>query len=477
MKKIFLVSLLVLFTLSFFAFDASDYLNSVNKSIDENNASWKADFKSDFLEKYVNASSSFEEMNGILNQYIFLPAEMRNRIFSNLNESDSQSRMTTTDDLLWSFLILLRPEEINVPTFYRLEPVRDQYLFGSCWAFSTLGAFESAQAVQLDGKQVQGNVENKYDYSERWVGYHNINWATAPTQGWFTFHDKDQLSSGNSYFSHYNGVRYGMIEEVNAPYSDVFISNLDGIPLPTRAYTAPRTHSSKAVVIPTAAEARGLGYTYEEYTNMIKTAIYNLGSVSVSYAVPGDFNGYSHGIYTPTVPQSNNDGGHAVTLVGWVSGADLADVILGAKVIEDDQPIMPTPILEYTYNDAYVGGVLKTATEFWIVKNSWGYSWGDGGYFVIPVLSEDEYNGTKPIGTWHIQSRWMFVPVFESAAHHTETSLDINKDGKVDKKDFDAIVALLGQDSEDGDIAYPKDGKVTPDDISTWVYLYNLRNN
>ena len=76
----------------------------------------------------------------------------------------------------------------------------------------------------------------------------------------------------------------------------------------------------------------------------IKAAIYQYGAVGVTMAVCGSFPGYGGGVYDST--ECNNSGSnHIVALVGW-----------------DD-----------TVKHSHGSGV-------WILRNSWGTSWGDKGY-------------------------------------------------------------------------------------------------
>ena len=82
-------------------------------------------------------------------------------------------------------------------------------------------------------------------------------------------------------------------------------------------------------------------------TDEIKSAIYKYGPISVGVAVDSDFSSYSGGIFEDTGYRQHN---HAVNIVGW-------------------------------------------GKDFWIMRNSWGQSWGEGGYMRIKF-------GANGIGEW-----------------------------------------------------------------------------
>lgn len=77
--------------------------------------------------------------------------------------------------------------------------------------------------------------------------------------------------------------------------------------------------------------------------DMIKTAIYEYGAVAAAVYVDSAFQNYRGGVFTSCSQQSPN---HAITLIGW--GKD--------------------PVIKQ---------------EYWILKNSWGASWGEQGYMKI----------------------------------------------------------------------------------------------
>ncbi|MCX6694647.1 MAG: IPT/TIG domain-containing protein [Methanomicrobiales archaeon] len=198
-------------------------------------------------------------------------------------------------------------------------PVKDQRNCGSCWAFAVTGVFESYWERYNNNPGLNPNFAEQYLVSCDWDEW-GCDGGTNDALGYFM----DEVG-------HSGGV--GTVTESCFPYEarDMICKDLTGC---TR-YTLPPGGDwfyirSNPNLIPTVDE--------------IKATVYQYGPVSVYIYASDDFDYYEGGIFEE--PGATGQTNHAVVIVGW-------------------------------------GNDPSKGKDYWIVKNSYGTSWGENGWFRI----------------------------------------------------------------------------------------------
>lgn len=219
-----------------------------------------------------------------------------------------------------------------------VNDVKDQGDLGSCWAFAAAGMVETCF-----NKLYEFKGDDRLELSESFIIYCL---AGNPEINMPIYHanciKNDSISDGGDPKDalneiNKNGVcinRFGIHDEERFKYRTT----------PPDACTH---WNDPKIFCPKGTQT----HIYDK--DEIKRLIYRDGIVDINIYTKENFHDYINGIYDLAEDQSDTTGSHAVCLVGWG--------------VEDN-------------------------TEYWILRNSWGSTWGENGYMKLKMHTDESSN-------------------------------------------------------------------------------------
>lgn len=219
-----------------------------------------------------------------------------------------------------------------------VTPVKNQGKWGVCWSHALISCAESS----LLSKNMM-TIE-KSDLSELHLAYFLYHTPQDPLGN--AVGDRTALRGKLNYLEQGGNARLAVFPLAN------YIGFADEAIAPYNPNDMPEDLDESLAYLDTA-HLKNAYWIAPSDTTQIKNTLMELGAASVSvFMDTDDYYNYDTGAYYCDLTESGTN--HAVTIVGWNDGYSAENFNSTCR---------------------------PTADGAWLVKNSWGDGWGDGGYF------------------------------------------------------------------------------------------------
>lgn len=255
------------------------------------------------------------------------------------------------------------PAKYDLRDYGRVPPVRNQNPYGTCWVHAALGAMESSYLTQgLTGLGTSRDI-NLSELHLAWFVYKDPDVSKTFTIGTANFGNGVLGQGGNANRALAFMTRLaGPVSEDMMPYSEAGTVSNEG-DTKVAAFVEDNGPSAYFPLQLRVIEMYDLGDVDSSNRALVKQMIQEHGAVMVNYYA-GEGATSPSGSTTAYFDNSQTTyTDHAVLLVGW-------DDDFSRENFSTDDTKRPT------------------SNGAWLVRNSWGESWGDKGYF---YMSYEQY--------------------------------------------------------------------------------------
>jgi uncharacterized repeat protein (TIGR02543 family) len=250
-----------------------------------------------------------------------------------------------------------------LPSYFDLRnttwstPVANQGSFGTCWSFASVASAESGivrnsaapSGTQLSQRHLVYSVYNDYPATKTFYSNSSAD-PYATNCSWPNCHPL-QMGGNHLQAAGVWAAWLGAETAAAFPYYPTDASK-NSAPSAAELQQSPY-HLKNLYILPTPRDSSG---AYQQANvDVVKEALTTYGAAYISYYSSGQSGGNStfwSKTYNSYYVDTPNYGNHAVTLMGWDDSFPAAN-------------FQKTPPGDGAF----------------LIKNSWGSSWGDGGYF------------------------------------------------------------------------------------------------